>query len=216
LVAHHETPAQVRRAGCKRIAAYLRNRGVKGASGLAQNALDAAKAQSAALPAEDVAASIVAELAKEVLELKGHVRALNKEIRRRFSPVRRHGSSLACPDWGPYWASSSSWPWATSGPLRTPTASLLTPGWRLPPEIPAMEWATIEGCVAGTRFLNESIYQSAFASLRTRPESRAFYDRKRAEGKRHTQALIALARRRVNVLWAMLRDRTTFTAPSAA
>jgi ADP-ribose pyrophosphatase YjhB (NUDIX family) len=36
--------------------------------------------------------------------------------------------------------------------------------------------------------------------------SRRFYDRKRAEGKRHTQAVLALARRRVNVLWALLRD----------
>jgi hypothetical protein len=48
------------------------------------------------------------------------------------------------------------------------------------------------------------------------PESRAFYDRKRAEGKRHTQALIALARQRVNVVWAMLRDGTTFEAQSGA
>jgi hypothetical protein len=30
-----------------------------------------------------------------------------------------------------------------------------------------------------------------------------------------TQALIALARRRVNVLWAMLRDGTTFETRSA-
>lgn len=28
----------------------------------------------------------------------------------------------------------------------------------------------------------------------------------RGEGKRHTQAVLALARRRVNVLWALLRD----------
>ncbi|HUG01766.1 MAG TPA: IS110 family transposase, partial [Longimicrobiales bacterium] len=35
-------------------------------------------------------------------------------------------------------------------------------------------------------------------------------DRKRAEGKRHHQALLSLARRRVNVLWAMLRDRTPY------
>jgi hypothetical protein len=40
--------------------------------------------------------------------------------------------------------------------------------------------------------------------------------RKRAEGKRHTQALIALARRRVNVLSAMLRDGTTYETRSAA
>ena len=57
--------------------------------------------------------------------------------------------------------------------------------------------------------LKRVFYQSAFASLRGSPESSTFYDRKRTEGKRHTQALIALARRRVNVVWAMLRDGTT-------
>jgi len=68
----------------------------------------------------------------------------------------------------------------------------------------------------GNKTLKRVFYQSAFASLRSSPESRAFYDRKRAEGKRHTQALIALARRRVNVIWAMLRDGTTFETRSAA
>ncbi|MEV7237253.1 IS110 family transposase, partial [Streptomyces sp. NPDC051020] len=29
----------------------------------------------------------------------------------------------------------------------------------------------------------------------------------RAEGKKHVQAVLALARRRVNVLWALIRDR---------
>jgi hypothetical protein len=64
--------------------------------------------------------------------------------------------------------------------------------------------------------LKKVLYQSAFSSLRTAPASRAFYDRKRSEGKRHQQALIALARRRVNVLWAMLRDGTRFRPPIAA
>jgi transposase len=68
----------------------------------------------------------------------------------------------------------------------------------------------------GNKSLKRVFYHSAFASLRGSQESRAFYDRKRAEGKRHTQALIALARRRVNVVWAMLRDGTTFETRSAA
>ena len=68
----------------------------------------------------------------------------------------------------------------------------------------------------GNKALKYFFYQSAFASLRSCPESRAFYDRKRAEGKRHIQALIALARQRVNVLWAMLRDGTTFETRSMA
>lgn len=57
--------------------------------------------------------------------------------------------------------------------------------------------------------LKRVFYQSAFCSL-GEPLSRAFYDRKRAEGKRHHQAIIALARRRIDVLWAMLAARKPF------
>jgi hypothetical protein len=45
---------------------------------------------------------------------------------------------------------------------------------------------------------------------RSATTSRAFYGRKRREGKRHHQALIALARRRVDVLWAMIDKRQMF------
>ena len=54
-------------------------------------------------------------------------------------------------------------------------------------------------------------YQSAFCSLAD-PLSRAFYARKRKEGKRHHQAIIALARRRIDVLWALLTTRKPFDA----
>lgn len=57
----------------------------------------------------------------------------------------------------------------------------------------------------GNKALKRVFCQSAFCSL-SQPDSRAFYGRKRREGKRHHQAVIALARRRANVLWAMLRD----------
>ena len=41
-----------------------------------------------------------------------------------------------------------------------------------------------------------------------RPRQQGLLHRKRAEGKRHHQALIALARRRINVLHAILRTRS--------
>ena len=56
-------------------------------------------------------------------------------------------------------------------------------------------------------------YLAALSSLKSSPASRAFYDRKRPEGKNHKQALIALARRRINTIWAMLRDHTTYQEP---
>nr|WP_121161410.1 IS110 family transposase [Micromonospora pisi] len=67
----------------------------------------------------------------------------------------------------------------------------------------------------GNRALKQALYLSAFASLK-HPDSRAYYDRKRAEGKNHTSALLCLARRRTDVLYAMVRDRTPYqpTVPS--
>lgn len=41
--------------------------------------------------------------------------------------------------------------------------------------------------------------------------SRDFYLCKRSEGLRHVQAVLALARRRVDALWAMLRDGRLYT-----
>jgi transposase len=61
----------------------------------------------------------------------------------------------------------------------------------------------------GNRALKSALYLSAFASLKD-PTSRAYYDRKRAEGKNHTSALLCLARRRTDVLYAMVRDRRPY------
>jgi transposase len=64
----------------------------------------------------------------------------------------------------------------------------------------------------GNHALKSALFLSAFASL-SDPTSRAYYDRKRAQGKRHNAALICLARRRVDVLYAMLRDREPYRPP---
>src|SRR5829696_6034672 len=65
----------------------------------------------------------------------------------------------------------------------------------------------------GNRGLKSALYLSAFASLKD-PTSRAYYDRKRAEGKNHSAALLCLARRRTDVLFAMVRDRRPYQQPA--
>ncbi len=62
----------------------------------------------------------------------------------------------------------------------------------------------------GNKALKRALFLSAFAALRD-PISRAYYTRKMSQGKRHNQALIALARRRCDVLFAMMRDGTFYT-----
>ena len=41
--------------------------------------------------------------------------------------------------------------------------------------------------------------------------NRNYHLTKREHGRTHTRAVIALARRRIDVLWALLRDNRTFT-----
>lgn len=61
----------------------------------------------------------------------------------------------------------------------------------------------------GNKHLKRTLFLSAFAALHD-PDSRAYYDRKRTAGKKHNAAIICLARRRVDVLHAMLRNGTHY------
>ena len=59
----------------------------------------------------------------------------------------------------------------------------------------------------GNRLLKRALFQAAFAVIgcKADPSSRTYYDRQRARGKTHTQAILRLARQRVNVIHAMIR-----------
>lgn len=61
----------------------------------------------------------------------------------------------------------------------------------------------------GNKKLKNAMFQAAFASLND-PASRTYYDRKRTQKKKHNAAIICLARRRCDVLYAMLRDGTLY------
>jgi transposase len=61
----------------------------------------------------------------------------------------------------------------------------------------------------GNRQLKRAMFLSAFAALHD-PTSRTYYDKCRARGKTHTQARLRLARHRISVLFAMLRNRTFY------
>lgn len=65
----------------------------------------------------------------------------------------------------------------------------------------------------GNHRLKNAMFLAAFASLRS-PDPKAFCERKHAEGKKHNAAVICLARRRCDVILAMLRNLVP-TAPAS-
>lgn len=69
---------------------------------------------------------------------------------------------------------------------------------------------------SGNKHLKRALFLSAFAALRADPVSRAYYDRKRAQGKKNNAALICLSRRRCDVLFAMIKNQETYQTPKPA
>ena len=67
---------------------------------------------------------------------------------------------------------------------------------------------------SGNRKLKRALFLAAFTALHD-TANRTYYDRKRAEGKKHNAALICLARRRCDVFYAMLKNHEPYRSPAA-
>lgn len=207
LLTGYQTPAALRRLGVRRLEAWLRNRRVTRADRLAEAALQAAERQHTSLPGEELAAELVRTLAKEVMALNEQVAELDKRIEARFRDHRSFDVITSMPGLGVILGAE--FLAATGGDMAAfGTADRLAGFGGVAPVPPD------SGKISGNlkrpqrynRRLQRVFYTSALFSIRYCEDSRRFYERKRAEGKRHTQAVLALARRRVNVLRALLRD----------
>ncbi|NGO49486.1 IS110 family RNA-guided transposase [Streptomyces ureilyticus] len=207
LLTGYQTPAAIRRAGAKRIETWLKNRKVRGAAALAKTAVEAAQAQQTALPGEKLAAAMVVRLAKGVMALDEEIAELDALIEARFREHPHAEVIRSLPGMGA--KLGAEFIAATGGDMDAfGSADRLAGFAGLAPR------PRDSGRVSGNlrrpkryhRGLLRSMYLSAMVSITTCPASKAYYQRKRSEGKGHKQALLALARRRLNVLWAMIRD----------
>lgn len=211
LLTGYQTPAALRRVGAKRLETWLRARGVKGAASLAATALEAAGAQRTRLPGEKTAAAMVARLAGEVMRLNEVIAEVDALIQARFRDHPHAGVITSLPGMGTQLGAE--FLAATGGDME-----LFGSADRLAGYAGLAPVAQDSGRISGNmrrprryhRGLLRAFYLSSMVSLRSCPASKTYYDRKRAEGKGHKQALLALSRRRVNVLWAMLRDGTPY------
>ena len=219
LLTGYQTPDGLRRAGAARVEAWLRKRKARNADAIAAKALEAANAQHTIVPGQQLAADMVARLAQEVMALDTEIGETDAMIEERFRRHRHAEIIVSMPGFGI--TLGAEFLAATGGDMGDFTSVDRLAGVAGLAPVPR-DSGRISGNLQRPRRYNRRLlracYLSALASIRSDPASRIYYDRKRAEGKRHTQAVLALARRRLNVLWAMLRDHTTYqpTTPTAA
>ncbi|MFI8836338.1 IS110 family transposase [Streptomyces afghaniensis] len=112
LLTGYQTPAAIRRTGVRRLESWLKNRGVKNASSLAETAFQVAQAQHIALPGEQLAAAMVARIAKGVLALDAEIGELDALIEARFHEHPHAKVIETLPGMGPrLGAEFPSWRW---------------------------------------------------------------------------------------------------------
>lgn len=217
LLSGYQTPEALRRIGATRLAAWLKARGARNSATVAQLAVDAAHAQRSTLPTQTIGAKLVARLAAEITAIDAELKQIDIDIAGRFERHRSAEILTSMPGFGPVLAAT--FLAQIGGNLdgfdnvdRLACVAGLAP-------VPR-DSGRISGNLHRPRRFNRRLlrtcYLAALSSLKNSPASRAFYDRKRAEGKSLKQALIALARRRINVIWAMLRDHTPYREPDTA
>ena len=209
LLSKFVTPAELRAAGKRRLVRHLQaGGGLPKVEVLVERALDAAAGQAIAVPAERMTARLIKELAAEALACRMHLKALDSELEELLDRHPDAALIRSLPGMGAVLTAELI---AEVGSLsRFRSADALAAAAGLAPLLrQSGKVRFLRRPSGGNKALKRVFYQSAFCSLGY-PDSRAFYDRKRREGKRHHQAIIALARRRINVLWAMLQHRTCF------
>ncbi|GAA4297229.1 IS110 family transposase [Actinomadura luteofluorescens] len=208
------TPAGIRGAGAEGLAAHLREHGAwaRGVDKMAAQAVQAAEQQTVELPGEATTALLVKRLAKQLLDLDQEIKDTDKLLTSRFRDHPQAHIIESLPGMGPILGAQ--FLVATDG---RPLDAFANSG-RLASYAGLVPVPRDSGRVSGNyhrpkryhRPLRQVFYMMALSSLKTEGPSRAFYQRKRDENKIHTQALLALARRMVDVLWALLRDNRTY------
>ncbi|WP_324195423.1 IS110 family RNA-guided transposase [Nocardia terpenica] len=217
LLARYVTPGEIRRAGRSRIVAYLRRNGVRSdyAERLATAVVEAAHHQRVVVPSQERIARFVREQAADALTARERLVAVEAEI---GEVLARHPDAAPIRSMPGMGATLTAEFLAEIGDLaRFANADALAAASGLAPVLQQSgKMNYTRRAVGGAKNLKRIFFRSAFCAIQLDPASKTYYLRKRGEGKRHTQAVIALARRRVNVLYAILRTRQPYRANHAA
>ncbi|NUT48350.1 MAG: IS110 family transposase [Saccharothrix sp.] len=211
LLTGYRTPAELRECGRDRVANWPRERKVRNSAVVAAAAVTAAEAQFTVVSGESTAAAMVARPAKGVMALDEEIAETDTLIEGRFRRHRHAAAVLSMPGVGPLLGAE--FIALTGGDMAAfGSADRLAGVAGLAP-VPK-DSGRVRGNLRRPRRHNRRLlrvfYLSAQVAARCCPTSKAFYDRKKREGKAHKQAVLALARRRLNVLWALIRDNRTF------
>lgn len=213
LLMRYPSPQAMTTAGRARLATRLRKRAPRLADRLADNIVAALAEQTVVVTGTTAAAQVLTRLAEQLMTLRRQRDEIAAQLEELIDAHPLSTVLTSMPGTG--FRTAARILIETSGRHFTNAGHLAAYAGLAP--VTRRSGTSIRGehsSRRGNRRLKRALYLSAFAALRD-PTSRAYYDRKRAERKSHQHALLALARRRCDVMFAMLRDGTPYDANHA-
>ena len=206
------TPTALRAAGRARVRARIAKRSPRTASRLTDAIWAALDAQSIIVTAEAAWGATISELAADLDRICERRDQLTGHIEEAFMahPLGKVLNSLC--GFGPRTGARTL---AEIGdPHRFADGSRLASCAGLAP----VDWQSGRSATArkprgGNHRLKNALFTAAFVAAQHDPDARAYYQRKRSEGKRHNAAVVCVARRRGNIILAMLKTQTPYQPP---
>jgi transposase len=208
LLQRYPSPQAMRAAGRARLAARLRKLAPRLGEQLAEQILQALSEQTVVVTGTTTAGQVLSRLAEQLATLRRQRAEVAEQVEALVDAHPLSAVLISMPGLG--FRTVARVITETSG-REFPTAGHLAAYAGLAP-VSRRSGTSIRSehqARGGNKRLKRALHLSAFSGLKD-PTSRAYYDRKRVERKSHKQALMALARRRCDVLFAMLRDGTLY------
>ena len=204
------TPIQLRGAGRTKVRNAIKKRSPRLADKVTGEIFDALDAQSVTLPAEATWGEVISDLLGDLERIAARRDELGKTIEEVFLSHPLGVVLVTLCGFGPRTGARTL---AEIGdPNRFETGSRLAAYAGLAPT----DWRSgksINGAFqhrGGNHRLKNAAFIAAFVATQFDPDAKAYYQRKRDEGKKHNAAVICVARRRCDLILAMLKNRTPY------
>ena len=213
-VAAWPTPADLKRAGKARIDARLKKHGCRRHATWAGQIVSALEHQTVVVAGTDAAAVVLPHLARQLIALHAQRADVAAQVETLVQAHPLYPVLTSMPGIGV--RTAAVFLAETLGKTFDTGAQLASYAGLAP--VTRRSGSSIRGehvSHGGNKRLKRAMFLSAFASLRSDPVSRAYYQRKRDQGKRHNQAVLALAHRRTPTLHAMIRNNTLYNPQPA-
>lgn len=214
LLAKYGGPTGLTAAGRGRVLRFARAHARRDPQALVDRIFTALGEQTVVVPATAAVELVIPRVAEQVKELKAQRATVAKEVEAMLADFPLSGVLMSMPGIGIKTAAQILLAIGDGSAFQT--AGHLAAYAGIAP-VTRRSGTSIRGefpARSGNKRLKNALFYSAWVASTCDPVSKAYYDRKRAEGKRHNAAVICLARRRCNVIFAMLRDGTYYQPPT--